>query len=84
MLTHKKEADRLTKIINFFLDVMKWNKHMTWVIGNMLTMQCYQAGFYYIWQSKSTKNTEGIYTYEKKKSPIIIQVRSALVDGLVQ
>lgn len=48
MLTHKKEADRLTKIINFFLDVMKWNKHMTWVIGNILTKQCYQSGFYYI------------------------------------
>lgn len=48
MLAQKKEADRLTKIINFFLDVMKWNKHMTWVIGNILTMQCYQSGFYYI------------------------------------
>lgn len=38
-------ADGLTGIVNFLLDVMKWNKLMTLVIGNMLAMQGEQVWF---------------------------------------
>lgn len=73
----KRETDRRTKIINFLLDVMKRNKHMTWVIGNMLAMQCYQSVFYYILQSERTENSEGM---KKKETNLQLQfkLKSAL------